>query len=391
MAKITVDVQYDQTANALNIYWHYNGFARGHYFVDRGLIEERADNVRKALQELVDGYCAGSRAKYPDGGPSPQYQELLREVATHGRGLYNALFAGRERQHRDVATRVNSWLGRHVTADDIVVFTVPSGIHIPWGLIYDGPVAETSPFAVERESFWCIKHKLVTQYRYLAAEGVEVEWQPNEFALLLGAHELVWTAAYPLLQEEAHDVLNRLVISSAQPKFSRKDLLGQWRERRTSAPYGLVSFYCHATGTALCIGNETISDRSFQEEFMRDDIVGRPPTLVFLAGCQTAIGDLGPGFLGATSGPGFCGLIGTEVKTPDVFTLGFLASFLERFYDGGGSLSEIMKVLRERHWPLSLVFSMCCAGDLRLSAPALSVRAASGEPRNLSEYQIVSE
>src|SRR5262249_26594653 len=286
-------------------------------------------------------------------------------------------------------TRMKSWLDGSVKSDDIVV-SVPSRIHIPWGLVYDGVAAEGTSFEVAPGSFWCIKHKLATQYVYLAAEGVEVEWAPSEFALLLGAHEVVWKAAYPLLHEEAVSVLNRLVIPSAPPKFSCKDLLVQWRERRSSAPYGLVSLYCHATGAALCIGNETISDSAFREEFKRPDIAGRPPTLVFLAGCQTAIGDLGPGFLGATSGAGFCGLIGTEVKTPDVFTLGFLVSFLSRFYAGGGSLAEIMKELRERHWPLSLVFSMCCAGDLRLRAPTPSVAGASGPPKNLSEHRIVS-
>lgn len=382
MAKITADIQYDQTIDALNIYWHYNGYVRGHYFVDRGLIKERADDVRRALQELVDGYCAGSQAKY---------QELLQGVATRGRALYDALFSGRERQDDDVAGHVKSWLSRAVAANDVVVFTVPSGIHIPWGLAYDGPVAENCPYRVEQGNFWCIKYKLVTQYVYLAAEGIETEWPPSAFSVLVGAHQVVWAAAYPLLDREEHDVLDRLLSSSAQPKFSCKDLLTQWRERRSSAPFGLVTLYCHATGTALCIGDETISDSAFRNEFKRNDIAGQPPTLVFLAGCQTAIGDLGPGFLGATSGTGFCGLIGTEVKTPDVFTLGFLASFLARFFEGGGSLAEIMKELRARHWPLSLVFTMCCAADLRLSAPSSTRTDTAGAPHNLSVGRIVSQ
>ena len=381
MAKITADIQHDQTADALNIYWHYNGYVRGHYFVGWGLIKERAERLRNALQELVDGYCAGSK---------PKYQDLLQEVAKRGHELYDALFAGLNRQDNDVATRVRSWLRSSVTANDSVVFNVPSRIHVPWSLVYDGQVQGDAAFDVDRESFWCIKYKLVTKYMYLAAEGVEIEWSPAEFDLLLGAHEKVWTVAYPLLQQEEHDVLDRL-LTSAKPRFSRKDLLGQWRERRSSAPYGLLGFYCHASGTALCIGDETISDASFREEFKRDDMSGRPPTLVFLAGCQTAIGDLGPGFLGATSGTGFCGLIGTEVKTPDVFTLGFLASFLARFYEGGGCVADIMKELRGCHWPLGLVFSMCCAGDLRLKASSSAVPAATGAPRNLSEHQLVSK
>src|SRR5262245_33793366 len=127
MAKISVDIQYDQSADALNIYWHYNGYPRGHYFVDWGLIRERADNVRKALQELVDAYCAGSTGRY---------DEFLRGVAAGGRGLYNALFSGRDRQAEEAASHVKSWLIEKVTADDIVVFTVPSRIHIPWGLVY---------------------------------------------------------------------------------------------------------------------------------------------------------------------------------------------------------------------------------------------------------------
>jgi hypothetical protein len=380
MAKITADIQLDQEADALNIYWQYNGYPRGHYFVGWPLIKERAEQVRNALQELVDGYCAGSNLKYP---------ELLQEVARRGHDLYDALFAGLERQDNDVATRVRSQLPSWLKADDSVVFNVPSRIHVPWGLVYDGEVLDNALFSVDRDNFWCVKYKLVTKYRYLAAEGVEVEWSPDDFALLIGAHDRVWRAAYTFLRQEEHDVLDRLL--PAQPRFSRKDLLGQWRERRSSAPYGLLGLYCHASGTALCIGNETISDASFRDEFKRDDVSGRPPTLVFLAGCQTAIGDLGPGFLGATSGTGFCGLIGTEVKTPDVFTLGFLASFLARFFEGGGCVADIMKELRERHWPLSLVFSVCCAGDLRLRASSASVPATTAKPSNLSEHKLVSK
>jgi hypothetical protein len=198
----------------------------------------------------------------------------------------------------------------------------------------------------------------------------------------------VWDSANGLLFDDDKACLDRLLRPLDQPKFSFAELENTW-QKKNDPPYALLCFYCHASGNQLCIGEETRSHSVFAPTFSRSGSHRRPPTLVFLAGCETAVADLDSGYLGATSGPGYCGFIGTEVKVPDVFTLGFLACFLDRFYRGGHSVAEVLHRLRAEHWPLSLVFSMCCARDLRVAphpAPARDER----ERQNLCEWQIAS-
>jgi hypothetical protein len=170
----------------------------------------------------------------------------------------------------------------------------------------------------------------------------------------------------------------------------RRPSLALTLPKKADLPPGLLSFFCHASGTDLLIGAETLSATDFERKFARNEIKTCPPTLVFLAGCRTAIGSLAAGFLEATSGPGFCGFIGTEVLVPDIFTLRFLAQFLDHLFASGRSVSEVMQDLRREHWPLSLVFSICCTGELRLT-PAQPVPPFAGKIKNLSYQPVSSE
>jgi hypothetical protein len=107
-----------------------------------------------------------------------------------------------------------------------------------------------------------------------------------------------------------------------------------------------------------------VSSDDFEERFVSNE--DSPPTLVFLAGCNTAVGELNNGFFKVTAGVGYCGFVGTEVKVPDIFTLRFVAHFFDRFFSTGESVAQVLQALRMQHWPLSLVFSVCCASNFRL-------------------------
>jgi hypothetical protein len=375
MNDLTVHLWNDTQADTVQLTWYRGSLYLGKYSVDRGPLDDSTKKARGVLQELVDERRLGNN------DPA-----ALRSVAKAGHELYVALFLGSQQPDRDQAAIVKERIAR--TPPDTITFIVPSAIHVPWGLVYDNRQDWD-----DKNSFWCLKYNVGAYYDLMTALGVETEWSAKDLPILFGAHKAVWDAARDKLcdGEKAH--LQQLLEPVGQPKFCRDDLIGIWRSQHQPAPFGLLSFYCHASGQALCIGNETISHNAFARDFARGESVDRPPTLVFLAGCQTAIGDLHPGFLGATSKPGFCGFIGTEVKVPDVFTLGFLSRFIERFYGGGGSIEEVMHEMRLEHWPLSLVFSMCCARELRLAhAAAMPVTqwpAARG-PRNLCDHRIAS-
>jgi hypothetical protein len=211
--------------------------------------------------------------------------------------------------------------------------------------------------------------------------------------VLFGAHQDIWQVTRDKLRDPDHEHLSRLLNPIDQPKFSLDDLADLWGRRAENKPFGLFCLLCHASGVELCIGAQkenSIAHNRFAQRFAREDMRDKPPTLVFIAGCQTAAGDeLDRGFLHATSNRGYCGYIGAEVRIPDLFTLGFLSEFLERFYAGGRAVGDVMRELRREHWPLSLAFSMGCARELRLAPPPEPRAAVSGRG-NLCDHLISS-
>jgi hypothetical protein len=111
---------------------------------------------------------------------------------------------------------------------------------------------------------------------------------------------------------------------------------------------------------------------------------------VFLAGCRTAANDdLLPDFVRATTLSGFAGFIGTEVMVPDLFTLRFVIRFLDEFHRSGQTVADTMLVLRRKHWPLSLVFSLCCVRHLRVVPNAASAAPPLPEV-NLSDQKVTA-
>jgi hypothetical protein len=371
MAEIMIEIAYNRQEEVLEVRWFKGTQPHPRYNVRYKLIMQYAAAVREALQELVDA----GRAK-----KSHDYGRLTRKLAEQGHELYKALFFGPTLADRNQATKVQNWISQYLLAGQHrFTFLVSSKVQVPWGLIYDQPVPDdegnSDPDSKKITHFWCQKYSAVTQYFGIPPIGIDKPWPGTSFNLLLGADENVWTTAFASLEAIEQSVLEEH-LGKQTPPFKFKTIFDTWiMNHSTGKPYGLLSFFCHASGTSLCIGAEDLSATLFEQRFARDEPSDTaPPTLVFLAGCETAIGELDEGFLEATGGPGFCGFIGTEAKVPDIFTLAFFTEFVARFYASGQNVGKVMDELREKHWPLSLVFSVCCPHDLTLEAPDLHTR-----------------
>ncbi len=293
-----VHLHRDKEEAAFKISWLYLQYYRGCYFVGEALLRERSDKVRAALQELVNALRDERESEYAG---------LLRAVAEKGRDLYEAFFFGSNGLHRGEAHRVKTWVADKLAAQqDTITFCLPPGVHIPWGLFFDRPVSNDPTQEVDPGGFWCMKYNVGAHYFTCEAYGVEREWRSDQFPLLFAAHETVWTSEYgakEVVDKEWRRRLDRLLRPPDQPKFLLNELVASWGSRTTDAPYGLFAFYCHSNGQALCIGPDTISAAEFGMKFQRARGGDTPPTLVFLAGCETAIGELEPGFLKETSSP----------------------------------------------------------------------------------------
>lgn len=380
MADITVRFFNDEGNGTLKVTWSKGAKDQEPFSISTSLITQRADSVRDALQDLVEAGRTGQH---------DQYDDMVRTLAQAGHELYEALFFGEDDEDRRKANHARSWVENKLASDqDVITFNFPSRKHFPWGLIYDRLVTNETAPAELRKHFWCVKYSATTHYFVNLPEWEENSWPAENFGLLFGADETIWTTTSSKLNELEKRKLFSLLGQPPKPEFALAELSGKWRDKEREIKHGLLTFYCHAAEDELEIGGKRLTSADFKQMFARSNRDDAPPTLVFLAGCRTAVGRLNNGYFKGTAGPGFCGFIGTEVKVPDVFTLRFLARFLDRLFCSGQTLRQVMQEMRLQHWPLSLAFSVCCS-DLRLIPPAGAIPME--HDLNLSNETVSSE
>jgi hypothetical protein len=100
----------------------------------------------------------------------------------------------------------------------------------------------------------------------------------------------------------------------------------------------MLYFLCHADGERLALGAENLITLNDFRKIKPNRLDHHAGCLVFINGCETAVGAADGGFLKATCRPGFYGFIGTETKVPDLVALRFGVEFLREFLSSGTAL-----------------------------------------------------
>lgn len=320
-----------------------------HYHVDAKSLKETGKEVRAALQDVIDA----ARYKDPLG---PAMKALARAGAEFRRVLFIAEGEGQSyaRQIRD--TRLPG-------CASLLVSLSPK-VYIPWGLAYDGDPEQLPDNPSKQQftpelyaGFWCLKYRLCTLYEIADASGVEKPRSNDEVQMLTVVNKGVWdTAEKELVDRPIFDsslARSGPLITSSLEFF--KTFNKRYRE------IDLLYVYCHANGTKLVLsGEDEITATKFKTNVHHEDREPHPACLVFLNGCQTAIGSEEEGFMKATGGPGFCGFIGTEAQVPDLFAMRFAARFFAALLYEQITVADLMDRLRRQHWPLGLAYSTCC-------------------------------
>ncbi len=252
-------------------------------------------------------------------------------------------------------------------------FEVDRLIHIPWGLLYDGdpevlpddqnPLPEgpgAGPYNPATcgpaiyQNFWCMKYSLATVYLdNPPPRGVEGPIDHSSFRVLPLFNRGVLERTRAQLTPVEADALDMFLQN---PSYTRSAFLNMGDTLKFH--HGLLYFLCHANGEQLALDTrEAIDLEDFHR--LKPNVVDQATAcLVFLNGCDTAVGASEGGFLKATCRPGFYGFIGTETKVPDLFALRFGVAFVREFLCGGEPLYNVVRGLRDRHWPLSLLYSL---------------------------------
>ena len=333
------------------------GFAA--YAIDVGRLGKLAEEVRKRLVPLV---AAAKQQRLGESG------ELLRALAEAGRRLYHAFFSDAENNSTN-AHAIRNWLREREHCR--ISFFVDARVHLPWGLLYDGevpasPVSPANTTLTDYPHFWCMKYQLGVMYGEMQPESDGAEIPGERFAVIPTLSRTVLERAAEYLAPEDKERLQRYLLSR-EPVYSKSELKSRWPN--VNSQDGVLFFLGHANATQLALAEGdylSVEDMRELERLNEED--RKTACLVFVNGCCTATGHADGGFLEATGMQGFYGFIGTEANVPDVFALRFGLDFLHRLLCGGEPVYSIMNNLRRQHWPLSLLYSMCCYPELSLAA-----------------------
>ena len=355
--------------------WQDPQWPERHYHVDAAVLEDTAKDVRKALQDLVDD----ARNKLSLG-------PALKKLATAGSALQKAIFLTTGRGIPD-STYIRD---QHLPSrnDWTLLISVNQRVYIPWGLAYDGdpdalpddPDAGAITPALYA-GFWALKYQVCTLHEIIDPSGVRRPRANDEVQMLTIVNQPVWDTAVKNIPPAEVAMFNGTLARSEPPIASSEEFFKKFKKLYRGID--LLYVYCHANGTKLALGgDDDISVTKFQMNLYYDDREPHPPCLVFLNGCQTAIGAERGGFMKATGGPGFCGFIGTEAKVPDLFALRFAARFFSLLLYEELTVAEILDRLRNAHFPLGLVYSTCCHPLFKIKR--ITPAPAATPPVNLS-------
>ncbi len=381
-----VVLQVKKNGNETKAVWTVDGQDVGTYSVDLDMINRDADKIRKLLDQLVERVLENNRQ-----GKPPACGDILRELAERGADLYGSLFTAEERPEE--AKKVAQWLNELERPFTIRIIVEPR-VHIPWGLIYDGDLGRLSGKRDDTywdlfQDFWSIKYDLSCLFHRIFPSELRA-LDPSEYRVLRVLNRTSFLNAQNHLSDIEKKGFANLFEKFGDPVHSKKDLLTQWE--KTKKTLGMLFFYCHADQTRLALGQDQLDIDDFRRYLRLDGRqLNEPSSFVFLSGCRTAVGDPGGGFLEATGRHGYCGFIGTEAEIPDLFALRFSTAFMYSFYCEGLSILDTMKRLRRQHWPVSVLYSICCEPRLMVKGLGPEEGFSPLLERNFSAMQVGSQ
>lgn len=349
------------------------------YSIDRDRLIRCSDNVRRCLKELVVTHIS-------EHGVNESAQKL-KDLAKAGSKLYDILFLGDNNERSEI---IKSWLkDKYLESKPRIIVTVGDRIYVPWGLIFDSdPEILSDKINIELfENFWCLKYLLSSKYYRI--NPIIIKTKTNSIEVIPVINRKAFETATRDFAKEEGDIINQLSSRWNGPAYSKRDFLDRWEQSVGSDI--LIYFYCHANGTNLALSdNEMFTIDDFSLELRRKPTIEQRTNsaIVFLNGCSTAIGDSGGGFLEATASSDFCGFIGTETEVPNIFALRFGSAFLREWLNGAGSILHVMNIMRRKHWPLGLLYSIYCFPEFQVEKTNRFASLSEVSAGNFSESKI---
>lgn len=349
------------------------------YTISRHAVEDIACEIRRVLAEIVE---AGLN------NDLKSCAHILKNLAQRGCLLYEALFTkiGGEADPQRIRVYYEN-----LSTPFYLRFSVAESVFVPWGLVYSLDAATVSdewPDDLNKKAwepyrgFWCFEKQLSTMYYRIPPDAAGVDKDASMLDLVRVIHPKTFQNAVEPLSDHPEDgFLDWLKERYGEPLTTSKALEELWR--KNGSHVGLLYFYCHASLTALALGESEKIEASRLLLMLSgaERTLDSQGCLVMINGCSTAVGAASGDFQLATARPGLCGFVGTETDVPDIFALRFSLGLLHLLFSGL-SLGEAMQQMYRDHFPLSLVYGLYAHPSFRM--PQRQAPRMAKEPPNFS-------
>lgn len=344
--------------------------------VDSGDIRRLADKTRNLLDSLSDWSQA----------TNPSYRHnCLAKLAKAGSQLRYHLFNDQDnKKHVD---GFEAWL--KAWGDQELLIYADSSVQVPWGLIYDGvpPPADIGPedsnddstFA-EREikrfsGFWALKYNLSATPCVSDLTPESMRRPRASFGLLSLLNE---DLQKDVERDLGHDDYGRYCELLSPPVGVAYDIQKFQELIKSGQRDILFHFFGHHKNASLILANEEVIDYSdflIMMEGLQDkegDGTHRCG-LLFLNGCESAIGDDDINLRALSRRPEICGVIGTEATVRTSYAAKFGYRFLRAMLHEGKTIAETMLELHHDPllWPESLSYGCYAQPDYQIERSAL--------------------
>lgn len=324
--------------------------------VDVMRLQKSADEIRNTLTEICLDYVLKKPGERSCEGANP---ELLQNLAMQG-DVMRSVFFSAQPELVDIL--------RKEYRDSSITFDLAKRVkcYAPWGLMFDVPECPDKPGmrvpfkeltdAQLRQGFWCMNHRVSVLYS--VSDGPVSSEDPEEKAegskLLAVLHSDALNYADPDRRIKWSNEFDSLI-----------DFLRYLREHQNEE--WILYFFCHAKENILFVrSRNSRNEDKLTPESLMNYLEGqsqiRKRGMVFLNGCKTGVSKRQHSWQLATRYRGLAGYIGTEAIVPTRFAWGF-GNDLLYLLASGETPETAMNELRERHWPLSLLYGEYCVPD----------------------------
>jgi hypothetical protein len=306
------------------------------HIVDRSRVEAAVNDVRVTFRELAGALRRREKEREED-----HTEESVGRVANAGRHLYDELIPPQVSLRRILDSSVQCDLRIQIV--DLC--------QLPWGAIYSGDLpddgASEEPARVLPESFWCIKHnvfayKLSAQERF--TKHASAKNLPHRFAYVPRSRERP-TDAKACLDPQEFDRECNLAWHYTWALYLRETA-------NKGVPAGLLNAIQRYGARWAGIRSDTESAR----------LTG----MLFIDGIDVGIAEPTGTDLVQEICKNWQGMVVSEV--PLAHGTEFCVDLVDEA-KSGAKISDLLRPLRTKNWPESLLYSVYCVPDFAFERP----------------------